>query len=258
MPFEATIADFAAALANPAASAPAGTVGRLALPDSSRFSVYRNNVAIGLIAALEARYPVTRRIVGDAVFRAMARSLAHARKPRSPVIIAYGDDFPDFISNAAEELDLPYLVDVARLENAWVEAYHAEDAKVAVIDDLLAIPSDELPEARVELHPAARLLRFATPAASIWAARQGDAPPCPPEHWQGEDALVVRPEADVSVHILPPDGYAFAARLRDGATLADAAGALSNPDAFGAHVVGLIGAGAIASIIPASLTRNPS
>jgi hypothetical protein len=256
MPFETTISDFAAALANPFAAAPTGAVGRLALPDSRRFSVYRNNVAIGLIAALEARYPISRRIVGDAVFRAMARNFAHARKPRSPVIIAYGDDFPEFISNAAEELDLPYLVDVARLENAWVEAYHAGEAKVAVIDDLLSLSSDELPGARIELHPAARLLRLATPAASIWSAHQVDFEPCPPECWQGEDALVVRPEADVSVHILPPDGYTFAARLRDGATFAEAAEALSNPDAFGAHVVSLVGAGAVVSIIPASLTRN--
>ncbi len=63
-----------------------------------------------------------------------------------------------------------------------------------------------------------------------------------------EDALIARPEADVSVHVLPPDGYAFAARLSDGATFAEAAEALSNPDEFGTHVVGLVGAGAVASI----------
>src|SRR5271165_1970073 len=116
MPFEVTIAAFAAALADPALPSPASAVGRLAVPDSRRFSVYRNNVAVGLIGVLEARYPVVRRIVGPNVFRAIARRFAYARKPRSPVMIAYGDGFPDFIAQAAE-LDLPYLVDVARLEN---------------------------------------------------------------------------------------------------------------------------------------------
>src|SRR5260370_9433823 len=98
MPFEATVGAFAAALGDPAASVPAVTHGRLCAPGARRFSAYRNNVAVGLIAALEARYPVARRIAGADLFRAMARDFACACKPRSPVMIAYGDDFPDFVA----------------------------------------------------------------------------------------------------------------------------------------------------------------
>jgi len=105
----------------------------------------------------------------------------------------------------------------------------------------------------MEIHPAARLLRFATSAASIWAAHQGDAAPAPLDHRRGEDALVTRPLADVGVDVLPPGGYVFAARLQEGATLAEAAEALSNPDEFGTHLVGLVGAGAVAAIIPGDL-----
>ncbi len=83
MPFETTIAAFAAALADPSAPPPAGVLGRLAVADSRRFSVYRNNVAVGLIGALEARYPVARRIAGADVFRALARS-SHMRESLSP------------------------------------------------------------------------------------------------------------------------------------------------------------------------------
>ena len=53
-------------------------------------------MAVGLIGALEARYPVSRRIAGDDLFRAMARAFMRAHKPRSPVMIAYGEDFPEF------------------------------------------------------------------------------------------------------------------------------------------------------------------
>src|SRR5271169_1249535 len=125
MPFEATIGAFAAALAEPSAAPPAMTRGRLGAPDARRFSVYRNNVAVGLIGALESRYPASRRIAGDDLFRAMARSFVRACKPRSPVMIAYGEDFPDFAT--AWTGAPPGLAEVARLENAWVEAYHAED-----------------------------------------------------------------------------------------------------------------------------------
>ena len=78
--------------------------------------------------------------------------------------------------------------------------------------------------------------------------------PCPLERWPGEDALVTRPEADVSVTVLPAGGYAFAARLHEGATLAEAAEGLSNPDDFGTHLVGLVGAGAIASVTAGDLS----
>ena len=84
MSFETTIRDFAAALAEPSAPPPAMTHGRMDAPDTRRFAVYRNNVAVGLIGALEARYPVSRRIAGDecsAPWRARSCvRISHARR----------------------------------------------------------------------------------------------------------------------------------------------------------------------------------
>jgi hypothetical protein len=248
--FETTIAAFAAALRDVAAPPPTATLGRLGAPDARRFAVYRNNVAVGLIGALEARYPVCRRIVGADFFRAMARAFARAHRPRSPVMIAYSDDFPDFAAAYVADLDLPYLGDVARLENAWVEAYHAEDARAATLDDLVGLDPAALPAARIVFHPAARLLSLATPAASIWAAHQDGADPAEPPIWRGESVLVTRAEAELFVRILPPEGALFAGRLKDGATLAEAAETLTDPDDFGTHCVGLVASGAVASIVP--------
>ena len=249
MRFEATIDAFAAALAEPAASPPTMTLGRFGAPDKRRFSVYRNNVAVGLIGALEARYPAARRIAGDGAFRALARAFIGLSKPRSPVMIAYGDDFPEFLAGC--DGLAPGLADVAWLENAWVEAYHAEDAATATLGDLAQLSDDCLPEARIAFHPAARLLRFSTPAASIWAASQGCGGPAAPVAEIAEDALVTRPDADVSVRVLPPLGYDFALKLKDGATLIEAADAMSDPAFdFGTHLVGLVESGAVASLIP--------
>ena len=249
----------------PGGAPPAATRGRQDGPDEHRFAVYRNNVAVGLIGALEARYPVARRMVGADGFRAIARAFIAAHKPRSPVLIAYGQLFPDFVE--AQGASLRRLADLARLENAWVEAYHAADAPVAALADLAALGAGALPDARIALHPAARLLELATPAASLWESFQEGAEPTPLSDNSGvalrtvplprgageeisEDVLVARPEAEVSVRILPPSGYAFAKRLEAGGTLAEAAAALPDPDEFGAHLVGLVAAGAIGSIIP--------
>ena len=51
------------------------------------------------------------------------------------------------------------------------------------------------------------------------------------------------------VRVLPLYGYAFASRLKTGATFAEASGALPDPDGFGLHLVGLVEAGAIAAIV---------
>jgi hypothetical protein len=218
-------------------------------PDSRRFSVYRNNVAVGLIGALEARYPVSRRIAGDDLFRAMARAFVRATKPRSPVMIAYGVEFPEFLGGC-DGVD-PCLADVARLENAWVEAYHAEDAAAATVAELAAQSPDCLPAARIAFHPAARLLRFATPAASVWASAQDGAELAASKRAGAEDALITRPDCDVRVRVLPPLGYDFALRLREGATLIEAALAMNDAEFdFGAHLVGLVESGAVAFIIP--------
>ncbi len=254
MSFETTVHAFAAALGEPSAPPPATTRGRMGAPDARRFAVYRNNVAVGLIGALEARYPVSRRIAGDDLFRAMARAFVRAHKPRSPVMIAYGAEFPEFVADylAGGEAgsSVAALVDVARLENAWVEAYHAGDAGVATVGELAALSPDRLPETRIVFHPATQLLRFATPAASLWASRQSGTERPASEPVGAEDALITRPDCDVRVRVLPPLAYDFALSLREGATLVEAVAALNDPAFdFGAHLVGLVESGAIASII---------
>ena len=250
MPFEATIASFACALLDLSRPAPAATRRGDERPVERRFAIYRNNVAVALIGALEARYPVVRRLTGDDFFRAMAGAFVAAEKPRSPALIHYGDGFPAFIAGFPPAEAVPYLADVARLENAWVEAYHAADADPLGLDALAAIAPDGLEALRFRPHPAARLLRFSHPAASIWAASQGDGEPRAPEVWSAEAALVARPDADVFVRVLPPGGFAFAAALFAGVSLG-AAAALAAADGFdpGAHLVGLIEAGAFQSLI---------
>jgi hypothetical protein len=246
LPFDASLEDFAAALGDPAAPPPARMLGREGRPDARRFAVYRNNVAVGLIAALEMRYPVTRRLVGDDFFRALARAFMARRKPASPVMIRYGADFPDFLETFEPAREIVYLGEVARLENAWVEAYHAAEATPIGLDNLAALAPERLGEIVFAFHPSARLLRLAHPAASIWASHQGSAEPRAPTIWAPEDALVTRPDADVAARILPPGGYEFAAALMAGATLAQAAAPLVADGVDpGPHLIGLVEAGSL-------------
>ena len=247
--FRQTVAAFAAALVDPSLPPPAEAHGREGSSDRRRFSVYRNNVAVSLIASLAARYPVTRRLVGEDFFRAMARAYAAKVKPETPVLIHYGRSFPAFIAASELARDVPYLADVACLENAWVEAYHAAEAEPLALAGLGGFDAERLAQARAIFHPAARLLISDHPIPSIWAAHQGVAEPAPIAEWRGEAALVTRPAGEVLVRILPQGGYAFASALFRGASIGEAHGTIG-VESFdaGAHLVGLIEAGALVKL----------
>lgn len=119
---------FAAAIRDPLLVPPdfLCAAGDRALP--GRFAVYRNNVAVALIDSLRSRFPVTARLVGDDFFTASARIYASDHPPRDAVLIRWGDTFADFLASFPPAAGLPYLSDIARLETAWNQAYHAADA----------------------------------------------------------------------------------------------------------------------------------
>lgn len=192
-----------------------------------RFAVYRNNVAVGLIEALAARFPAIKRLVGAEFFHALARLYAEAERPRSPVLLRWGAGFADFLEQFPPLAGYPYLGDVARIEFARGEAFHAADATPLPASELL----DAAPEAlRLHLHPSLRLLRLAHPAVTIWARNQPAAPPSTePLPAGGEIALIWRDSSfDVPVVALSAADAALIEALLAGETLATAAqGALS-------------------------------
>ncbi len=120
---------FAAALLDPGLPMPDGLVGPDGEPGPKRFAVYRNNVVAGLTETLKDAFPAVHRIVGTDFFRAMARAYVLVEPPRSPIMLDYGAGFPDFIRQFDPAAGLPYLADVARIERAWTEAYHAPEAR---------------------------------------------------------------------------------------------------------------------------------
>lgn len=241
---------FGAALLDPERPVPADVVGPDGVADRKRFAVYRNNVMVGLVDALQARFPVTCRLVGEEFFRAMARVFAGARQPRTPLLMHYGDDFPDFIDGFEPAATVPYLADVARLERGWSQAYDSPEASPLSVDALAGHRSEALMRSRLQLHPSLRLLRSPYPVASIWSAHQAAGDFVPPPVWEAEDILIVRPQAEVIVHRLPPDGYEFIAALAEGASVQAAAlAARTRRESFdvGFHLAGLASLGAVIS-----------
>ena len=212
---------FARALLDPALPPPPGLKTWNGSDPAVRFAVYRNNVMVSLIEALADTFPVVAQLVGMEFFRAMAREYVGCRLPSSPVLAGYGEDFPDFIAAFGPATSVPYLADVARLEAAFVQAFHAADAPVLSAEALqaaLAEP-DRLAELTLILHPSVRILRSAYAVVSLWAAHQGQGDLAAIDPSRAESALIVRTGLTVQVIALDPAAADFLADLAEGLPL---------------------------------------
>lgn len=244
-------ASFAPALLDPARGAPRIVAGRGGRPAGRRYDVYRNNVTVSLIEALAAIYPAVQRITGPDFFRAMARAHVRSTPPGSPLLFEYGRDFPAFIASYDYAEPLPWLVDVARLERAWLDAYHAADAAPLAAAGLAAVPPERLGDVVFVPHPATRIVRSPYAAVTIFAANRADAPVPRIDASTPEDALITRPDVDVMVRHLPSGGAVFIDELISGRPLGEAAAAAQTAsEAFdiAANIAGMIEAGAFTSL----------
>lgn len=250
--FEQLQDHFAGALLDPDRPVPSAVTSHTARTPQKRFAVYRNNVVAGLIEALRTQFPASESIVGEEFFAGMARVYIETQPPRSPILVTYGDGFPDFIANFAPAADVPYLADVARLEAARVRAYHAADAEPLDPARWQEIDPQALASLQVALHPSVEIVRSAHPVVTIWAMNDGEAELAAIEDWAGEDAVIARPHLDVTVRKLPAGGAAFLTALVDGASLGDAAQAAASDHPefdLAVNLAGLIGAGLATDLI---------
>ena len=243
---------FAAALLEPEADLPPALAQGASPAAKRRFDIYRNNVTSSLIDALKASFPIVCRLVGDEFFKAAATLYIRQDPPRSPLLFRYGARFADFLEGFPPAQSVPYLGDVARLEWAWLQAYHAEDQAPLPLQALAEVPQESLPEIRLTLHPSFTLLRSRWPVVSLWAAVRDRKDNPGIDIGQGEEAAILRPDSDVSVQLLPPGGYDFLAALADGRTLGEAAALSSEAHSdfdLAHHLQGLFTLGTVVAII---------
>lgn len=144
------------------------------LSGARRLQVYRNNALLSLTGALEAVYPVARRVVGEGFFRYAAAQYIARHPSHSGDLHEFGEYFPLFLQSFAPAADLIYLPDVARLEWAYHRVFHAARHRPLDVAALARVPAERRGELRFQLHPAARLLESAFPIPRIWRVNQDD------------------------------------------------------------------------------------
>lgn len=172
---------FAEAILEPGKDAVEGAIVADTFSASSHLRIYQNNVFTSLTDALSHIYPVVVRLVGEEFFAYAARQYIGQHPSRSGNLHDFGADLPIFLAVFPATANLPYLPDVARLEWARHQAFHAAEHPPLALERLAAVPAERYMDLRFILHPAVGLVTSDYPILRIWEVNQ-------PEH-KGEETV---------------------------------------------------------------------
>jgi hypothetical protein len=189
--------------------------------------VHANTISHARLVALEDSFPRTRDYLGDGEFNRVSRAFLDGGGAQGRSVAKIGAGFPDWLAD-------PLAADLARVEWAWLESYHAADAPALTLAELAALDEAALLARVVRCHPAMRVVTLSSAAAPL----------VDPGFARGVRALLVtRPDADV--RLVAVDGAEVAALA-----MATERAPLSN---FIAHLAELHpgGGGAVAALIAA-------
>lgn len=240
---------FARALLAPEEPVPACLTSAASGNDEKRFAVYRNNVTVALVRAMESNFPSVVRLLGQDYFAGLARLFVQNHPPKTRLLFEYGEAFCGFLDSFEPLSSYPYLGDVARIEQAWREAFHETDCVPLESGKLSGIPAESVAQLRFHPHPAARVIASRFAAGTIFVANrqpdfQGTFDPARPE-W----VLVTRPHLDCALRILTPSEGQFTCKILAGESLGKAASLAAESDTafdLSAAISGLLGSGALA------------
>jgi Putative DNA-binding domain len=155
----------------------AGPIDRVMLG----LKAHANTISHARLVALEETFPLTRREMGEAKFNAIARDFVETNGARASDNSDIGRNFP-------KALDDPALRELAAIEWAWLESYHAAEAEPFTLDALRMLDEAALIEFPVAPHPSARLVSISHPIANALEELAGQHP---------HAIMCARPDAEV-------------------------------------------------------------
>ena len=191
--------------------------------------IHANTISHARLVALEETFPRTRVYLGEEEFNRLSRRFVEEGGARRRALNDIGASFADWLADQS-------AADMARVEWAWLESYHAADARALAFADLASLSQADLLGLAVRRHPATRTIALASDAARLVE---------PAFTADTRALLVTRPDADVRLFAIEPAAAAALGMAGDIAPLGNLIAHLAeqHPDG-GTAIAGLIEAGA--------------
>jgi len=143
------------------------------LVDSDAMAIYQDTVQTAHVEALKTSYPKIYALLGEQVFKGLARGYFINYPPTEPNLIAYGGRFPEWLKQAKndvlpitqlfQKIDLSLL---AQFEWAFEQGYYSEDKQFSE-KDLQVLSNTEPQNIRFKIHPAIKLFYFNSNLVSV-------------------------------------------------------------------------------------------
>jgi hypothetical protein len=191
-------------------------------PFTRRFAVYRNNLFVSLVDALMTRYPAVQASVGTEFFSAMARDYVADHLPDTPLMMCYGDTFPDYLEEFEPLADYRWMADLARIERAVTHVYHAADQQEREPLDLVMSQDPDIHALKFQLIDALRIVTSPYPVVTLWKMNTGQIEPNSVDDMKPESALIFRSDVTVNIMSLTSADAAFISALRERLGIGDA------------------------------------
>lgn len=200
-------------------------------PGLERLDVYAGGYRARMREALAEVYEAVRHLVGEAAFARLAEAYAARHPSHDYNLTLAGRHLAEFLRDDGLTASLPFLPDLARLEWAVCEAFHATEQPRLHASRCAAWTPETWAQATLTFQPSIHVVRSAWPILDLWEARARpretinigvvDRP---------QDVLVHRREWRVVCEPLEPAHAHLLAALLAGHTLGAACAALAAVD----------------------------
>jgi putative DNA-binding protein len=123
-----------------------------------RINIYADAYFHRLLDCLHEDFPATSAVVGSDNFVALVRDYLSAWPPTEPSIFYAGRYLPAFLRNHPLVRRWPFISELARLERAILDVFHAADVSTLSNEAMRAIPPQQWSTIRLKTHPAVEIL----------------------------------------------------------------------------------------------------
>jgi hypothetical protein len=128
------------------------------LSAAERIGIYADAYFHRLLECLGEDFPTTLAVLGTDNFAALVKEYLLEHPPTEPSILYAGLYLADFLNDHPFAERWPFIADLARLERAVLDVFHAADAPVLSLETLHVVPSEELPALKLRSHPAVEIV----------------------------------------------------------------------------------------------------
>jgi hypothetical protein len=156
------------------------------LSAAARVDIYANMYFYRLLDVLKEDFPATLAVLGADNFHNLVTGYILEYPPTEPSLYYCGRYLADYLRDHPLSEGAPFIADLARLERASVEVFHAADAAVLEPDALRAVAPADWPAMKLTVHPSAQILALDWRVSELLRAVEENRP------WQPADRTAVK------------------------------------------------------------------